>query len=205
MMQSQFSTPGWDKLQCRSCKEWWVFSHFKVGKHGRRVLICLPCYAGQNHKHKQIRNERLKNDPEMFALNQKVRAAQSLKDRQIRKERLKNDPEMLARALRLRDEYNQKESVKAAALDGHLLRKFGISLLVFEQMLSDQDGRCALCLTNNGNRRLHVDHNHETGKVRGLLCLRCNTALERVENIPDWLAQAATYLNQYDPEFSEND
>ena len=41
-------------------------------------------------------------------------------------------------------------------------------------MLEAQDGRCAICGNKPRKRRLDVDHNHKTGKVRGLLCRRCN-------------------------------
>lgn len=44
-------------------------------------------------------------------------------------------------------------------------------------MLEEQNGRCAICLCKPRTKRLAVDHNHKTGKVRGLLCSRCNHGL----------------------------
>lgn len=65
-----------------------------------------------------------------------------------------------------------------------LQRKYGISLADFEKMMVTQNGLCWICKSPPGGRwtRLFVDHNHLTGKVRGLLCHLCNTALNRVEN-----------------------
>jgi hypothetical protein len=55
---------------------------------------------------------------------------------------------------------------------------FGITTEQYDAMLTDQGGHCALCpTTDDGRRRLSVDHDHSTGKVRGLLCFRCNTRL----------------------------
>lgn len=57
------------------------------------------------------------------------------------------------------------------------LRRYGISLEKYEAMLAEQSGRCALCRTSDpgrGNRRWCVDHDPETGRVRGLLCMDCN-------------------------------
>jgi hypothetical protein len=59
------------------------------------------------------------------------------------------------------------------------LRKYGITQDLFEQMKEAQDGRCACC--GKKAKRLIVDHNHETGSVRGLLCYRCNMGLGHYE------------------------
>lgn len=63
----------------------------------------------------------------------------------------------------------------------------------YNGLLADQDGRCALCPSTPKTRRLHVDHDHATMTVRGLLCHRCNRALPAWIR-PDWLRRAADYL-----------
>lgn len=75
-------------------------------------------------------------------------------------------------------------------------KKYGISLADYERMLAQQKGRCAICGDPPGKNRLAVDHNHQTGAVRGLLCVRCNTSLERVELL-GWLTSATMYLNRH--------
>jgi hypothetical protein len=63
-----------------------------------------------------------------------------------------------------------------------------------EQMEQEQGGLCAIChrkcLTN---RRLSIDHDHETGTVRGLLCLKCNVAIGAL-NTSELLEKAKAYL-----------
>lgn len=58
-------------------------------------------------------------------------------------------------------------------------RKYGLSSEDFQNLYETQDGKCALC---DKEKKLVVDHCHGTGKVRGLLCIRCNTALGCFEN-----------------------
>lgn len=59
--------------------------------------------------------------------------------------------------------------------DKYLRKKYGITFKKFSDMLVAQDGKCAICRRPFGEkRRPNVDHNHKTGKVRGILCYRCN-------------------------------
>lgn len=63
------------------------------------------------------------------------------------------------------------------------LKNFGITEEIYAQMLSDQDGKCAICGGPPDGRwkKLAVDHCHTSGEVRGLLCMVCNTMLGRFE------------------------
>lgn len=77
-----------------------------------------------------------------------------------------------------------------------LKNKFGITPDDFNLMLSKQDNLCAICANpERGSKRLSIDHNHTTGKVRGLLCTSCNTTLEALENI-EWRTKAEVYLKE---------
>lgn len=72
---------------------------------------------------------------------------------------------------------------------------YGISKIEFEKLLEFQNNRCALPFCNKLliGRDVCVDHDHETGEVRGLLCQKCNRALGFFKNV-DALGQAAYYL-----------
>jgi hypothetical protein len=82
-----------------------------------------------------------------------------------------------------------------------LQRNYGISLFEFEQMLEAQDNKCALCKEPEQTIRrgkvqlLSVDHDHITGKVRGLLCMQCNTTLGKVNDDIEFLTRMIAYLN----------
>lgn len=73
------------------------------------------------------------------------------------------------------------------------LRRYGISRTDYERMLAHQAGGCAICL-KTPNEPLCVDHCHQTGQVRGLLCRRCNLGLGHFSDDLDRLARASTYL-----------
>lgn len=61
-------------------------------------------------------------------------------------------------------------------------------------MLAEQGGGCAICGREAGSQALDVDHNHTTGKVRGLLCRRCNGLVGVFERKDDLLGRVAEYL-----------
>ena len=66
------------------------------------------------------------------------------------------------------------------------------------RMHEDQSGRCALCSEPERGKRgmLHVDHDHATGRVRGLLCHHCNVALGHFRDDPVRLQAAIAYLSR---------
>jgi hypothetical protein len=84
--------------------------------------------------------------------------------------------------------------VKRRERAGHLRRKFGITLEQYEEMLNGQDGGCSICGRKPGKTSLHIDHDHSTGMIRGLLCFLCNNALGDFRDNGDWLVAAAQYL-----------
>ena len=64
----------------------------------------------------------------------------------------------------------------------HLKAKYGITIAQYDEMFANQGGACSICLRPVGQQRLAVDHDHVTGRVRGLLCARCNAQLGWLEN-----------------------
>lgn len=66
----------------------------------------------------------------------------------------------------------------------------------YERRLSDQGGGCAICHATPKTRRLHVDHDHKTGRVRGLLCFGCNNRLVGKGATAVKLRAAADYLDR---------
>jgi hypothetical protein len=73
---------------------------------------------------------------------------------------------------------------KVSRRNSHLLSKFGISIEDYERALAKQDGKCAICgEPYSDQKKLHVDHDHKTGEIRGLLCFKCNHKLAVVEDV----------------------
>ena len=79
----------------------------------------------------------------------------------------------------------------------HYMKRYGITPEIYDEMLNQQKGVCAICGNGKKHKRqkyLHVDHNHKTGKVRGLLCIRCNTILGNSKDDVNILENAIKYL-----------
>ena len=77
-------------------------------------------------------------------------------------------------------------------------QKYGITLADYDTMFESQGGVCAICFQPpTGGRRMAVDHNHETGKIRGLLCHRCNLAIGNLRDDPEVIASAFAYVEAH--------
>lgn len=75
------------------------------------------------------------------------------------------------------------------------LARHGITIEIYDSMYDKQNGKCAIC---NLSIKLCVDHNHTSGKVRGLLCFHCNTALGLFKDDLKILNSAIKYLQNFD-------
>ena len=72
---------------------------------------------------------------------------------------------------------------------------FGITLEEKEQLIRHQDGLCTICRSPFVNaKHAHVDHNHNTGQIRSILCNKCNTGIGQFRDSPELLERAALYL-----------
>lgn len=78
-----------------------------------------------------------------------------------------------------------------------LLWSFGITLDEYNRMKESQGGVCAICKTIEDTKQLAVDHNHKTGKVRQLLCGRCNPAIGFLREDPVLARKLAEYLEYH--------
>lgn len=84
-----------------------------------------------------------------------------------------------------------------AARRANLRVKFGMTVEQYDKMLLDQSGSCAICEEAcPSGRNLAVDHDHDSGVIRGLLCGRCNMGLGQFRDRPELLSAAAAYLQQ---------
>ena len=85
----------------------------------------------------------------------------------------------------------------------YLKRQYNISLDDYDRMWNEQQGYCAICggvetlLSNGKTKALSVDHNHKTGRVRQLLCYRCNVMLGSALESEDILMKAISYLREH--------
>jgi hypothetical protein len=94
--------------------------------------------------------------------------------------------------------YECKPCRRFCSIAGHLKKTYGLSQIGYDAILANQEYRCAICglhADDNLHGKLYVDHSHETGEVRGLLCRACNTGLGHFRDNPLLLAKAAEYIS----------
>jgi hypothetical protein len=84
-----------------------------------------------------------------------------------------------------------KKRLYGGSREYHLRRRYGVGQAEFDEMLAEQGGVCAICGADDPK---HVDHDHRTGWVRGILCFNCNGGLGQFRDSPEFLAGAITYL-----------
>lgn len=158
--------------RCGSCKFYKPLSEFgksSSSKDGLRCY-CKECRKAYNLAHRVEKAEYNK------------------KYRQIHRTKL----------IKQQKEYNQTEKGKLACRRRDLKKSFGITLEQYDEMVENQDGVCAICGNiNTKGHRLCVDHNHETGKIRALLCDNCNHLLGNAKENIIVLRSAINYLHDY--------
>jgi hypothetical protein len=110
-----------------------------------------------------------------------------------RRQRYAEDLEYRERELARHNRY--RAAHKKEISEYHRRFRYGLSAAEYEALLARQGGRCAACRRKpKRKRRLEVDHCHVTGRVRGLLCNRCNTMLGMGDDDPDRLRAGIAYL-----------
>ena len=96
-------------------------------------------------------------------------------------------------------EYNHRHRPKRK--DQSLQRHYGIGLEEYNKLFEEQNGGCAICGTETPGgkwKNFHIDHDHETKKVRGLLCSQCNTALGLIKEDIHTLKSMIQYLESHE-------
>lgn len=95
---------------------------------------------------------------------------------------------------------NRSERVARLERNSHYKSRYGITLEDYERILIAQKGRCVICGSDkagNVGQCFAVDHCHETGKVRGLLCIKCNAYLGWFEDHSSWLRANRDTIEAY--------
>ena len=165
-----------DKNWCPSC----------IKKH---MYICKECKKRQNKQYNKIHEREYKQYMKQY---NEVRKEKS---KQYMKQYYKAHRE---KAIQYRKIYAETHKEERRQRDK--LKKYGITIQDELDMLKAQDGRCAICgklLTNL--TEACIDHDHKTGKVRGILCGHCNRGLGYFKDNSEALIKAAVYLrNQGD-------
>lgn len=105
------------------------------------------------------------------------------------------------KAAYMRERYEKNREQEAEKDYRRRITRYGITPEAYDTLLREQAGLCAICGTDDPGTgrtgRMAIDHDHETGLVRGLLCGPCNRAIGLLGDDPQRLLSAAAYLTQH--------
>lgn len=130
--------------------------------------ICKVCILERTRKYRESNREKI---------NKRRREHHKLHKEDINKKKRENYNPIKNREQKLKYKYN-------------------LSLDEYDEMFKKQNGKCEIC-GDVTERPLDVDHNHKTGKIRGLLCNACNRGIENFKENPLKLIKTVYYLEKY--------
>ena len=105
----------------------------------------------------------------------------------------KNNPEIYRKAsMKHWNKLNEKKKHE------RWIKRYGVTSEEYQKMYNAQKGVCKICKNPCKTKQtLSIDHCHKTGKIRGLLCIKCNTALGMLNDNIEYFKEAIDYLNHY--------
>lgn len=163
-------------VRCKETRAPEAFNQNKLSTDGLQSW-CRTCAAEYNKARRDA-------DIEAHLAASRARQQANPEAARIRRQRHKD---------KLGDVYKRRE------YGYHLRKKYGITVEDYDAMLKSQGGQCAICRDAKiwkQKRSLVVDHCHKTGKVRGLLCNQCNTAVGHLSDCKENAMRLFEYLNR---------
>lgn len=159
-------------------------------KHADKIKEKSKIWAKENPERRTMHQQTWESNSQNYE-----KVVKANRERQQRNRKANPD-----NALKKQREYNTKNVRKRHAW--RLENVYGISIEDYDQMLKSQGGGCAICGGPPGNGRggalrfFCVDHDHKTGRIRGLLCVEHNSGLGRFDDSTDLLLKAVEYLQR---------
>lgn len=177
---------------------------YRSEENGKTRFRCKICYHENSKKYYTSNRQKL--------IDNALKWKKENRDRvnELARKDYKNNPEKYKKwrenylypNSEKRKEWRKKyyESKRYEIGTREVCRNHGVEVKTYNEMMEAQQGKCALCGKAETRKmrgrvmRLCIDHNHETGKIRALLCHDCNSGLGKFYDSPDLLTMAAIYL-----------
>jgi hypothetical protein len=158
-------------IQCSACRE------LKPSAEYQPSVVKAGCGACRACKYKQKREYETRNAAKVARARSDHRQRNLDHHQETRRAHYRNNP---------------------TAYRGYNLARYGITIADYDVMLAAQGGGCACCgaKANRTGKRLFVDHDHDTGAVRGILCHKCNAGIGALGDSVDGVRRALQYLER---------
>lgn len=190
---------GGVRSDCKPCHLEYMRSSYVPRVHEPEQMLCPQCG-------KQFTRVRTQGQPQVYCSRRCTMAAADERKRQrnANVERRKcacgsTDVAAVGKPVcpACRKDHRPGAQVRERA---RTLRTYGLTEADWDGFVKRQGNRCAVCRTGKpGGRgeRWHIDHDHVTGQVRGLLCGKCNSAIGMLQDDPDVIKAAARYVTRH--------
>lgn len=176
--------------KCRRCSEIKEVSEFPKSPRGVLGVLahCKACKAKYLNAYYKANKWRYpKRTPEEQAAYNRTR-----RDKYAASEEYRRDTKKKVNDYRVRN----LEKVRKGKITG----LYGITVDEYDRLVEADGGRCAICKKEPTNesrqKRLHLDHCHKSGKIRGMLCSACNLGIGKLNDDPELLEAAAAYIRE---------
>ena len=176
--------------QCCKCNIEKVISEYHKDTHTKDDTSprCKECQSERSKRYQSRNKESVKRQRRQYYLDNKERFNKKNKENYWKN-----------REQRLQESKNRRLDPRVAK-DDKLWNGYRIRIEEYEQMLQEQNNKCAVC---EREVKLEVDHCHSTGRVRSLLCGGCNRGLGQFNDDYERVRKAAEYLERNAPSFSQ--
>lgn len=212
-----------DFKTCTKCSRQQLVSEFHKDKNAADGLTahCKTCRTASHARYVERNREKVREqNRRSYAKNREKRQAYDAERQKVRgaaynEKRRNASPEERAHRRAVQrahrqanpEKYRQYDAKKNRKLDpkkkaeythaAWIKKNYGVTREQYQEMLSRQNGCCAICGNNPGKWRLSIDHCHKTGAVRALLCRACNGGIGLLKDDTSLLTKAIEYLNSY--------
>ncbi len=166
-MENEQEAIEWYEKNKKYMKEWREKNKDKINEKAREA----------HNKNKEIRNQRQR---ELYQINKEKKQQYYIENKD--------------KILALRNKH------KLRTKNSHLQNRYGITLEEFNKMLIQQQNKCYICFVHideTQKKQLCIDHCHNSGKIRKLLCTKCNTALGLVGENKEILYKMINYIDEH--------
>lgn len=179
------------KKTCKYCGK-----EFTPSRCGDRMLYCSKECRLAARKMDDYNKKYYQANKERFQAERKTQKYRDKRNRynESRREKYKSDEEYRNFIKNKVKKYNHEHPESKLAQH---LKPYGLTIDSYNELLESQNHKCAICGAEIGNAegdRLYVDHDHITGKVRGLLCSNCNLGIGKFQDNVELLKKAIRYL-----------
>ena len=168
---------------CKSCKA----KYDKIYRKRPEVRERTAKYMKEYNQRPGSKKKKIEYQKKYCKKNKKRIAEYSKRYNLINKEKV----------AKRRKNTRQTPEAKRANLSSSLLRKYGITIKERNRMITKQGGKCLICGRILNDKNTHIDHDHKTGKVRGVLCGFCNRGLGCFFDNSIFMRNAASYIEYH--------